>query len=277
MSDQIYDIPLDEMTISEMNVRDTARDKGIESLAESIAALGLLQPVVLIGDYGSPMYELLIGQRRYRAHVLLKEQGRLPDGKIRAVFAEPGDDFEALALSLAENLHRVEINYADAAKAVTELYRHYDGDTEKVMQGTGLSKHMITKYLNIEERASPRMKELLRDGVVKPDDIKRALRAAGENVEKAQNLLDLMVEQKFTTHEKVRLAEQGEENPDASPDELIEMAQRPMVRRSVTVSLGARVRTALQKAVEMLLATPEELATIALEEWLDDKGFINHE
>ncbi len=276
MNSTVHEIALDDIQVSDLNVRDSARDKGVEDLAESIAALGLLQPVVLVGQVGHTPYDLLIGQRRYRAHKLLEERGDLPEGTIKAVFADPGDALKLSAMSLAENLHRVEINHADAAKAVTALYKHYSRDMDKVRAATGLSKHMITKYVYIDERASEHMKQLLRDheGAIGPDDVRRALSAAHDDIDKAERILDLMVEHELTRHDKTRLAEHGKDNPDATPEELVEMAERPIIQRSVTVALRGSIRSGVEQAVGELHVSPEELATLALQEWLSDKGFL---
>ena len=78
----IHDIPLDDIQISEDNVRHQDPTKDLEELAASIKRHGLLQPVVLNGEYGQAPYELISGQRRFLAH-----QQILKWPKIRAVFA----------------------------------------------------------------------------------------------------------------------------------------------------------------------------------------------
>jgi uncharacterized ParB-like nuclease family protein len=77
----IYVISLKEIEISEDNVRESRPTTDIEELAESIRLHGLLQPVVLKGEYGHPKYELIGGLRRLLAHEKLGRK------TIRAVFA----------------------------------------------------------------------------------------------------------------------------------------------------------------------------------------------
>lgn len=272
MPEQIHEIPLAEIGVSEQNVRETDAEKGVEELAESIRRLGLLQPVVLKGEPGSSPYELVIGQRRLLAHRKLRKE------TIAARFIDPADDFGALAASLAENLNRVEVNHADASKAVTELYKHYGENIEELMAATGLSKPMISKYLYIEARASARMLELLRQDAIKKDDIKRALRAAGDNVQKAERLLDLWAEAQLTRHEKVRATEYGQAHTEAPPEEIVRESKQPRVVTALMVPLRtSSVREGLEKAVGALDLSKEEVAAQALEEWLSDKGFIGGE
>jgi len=266
--DEIHEVPLAEISVSKHNVRDSDRRKGLDELKESIKQLGLLQPVVLIGRFGDKPYKLLIGQRRFLAH---QELGKKT---IRAAFTDPADDYRALAASLGENLCRVDINHADAAKAVTQLYRHYGADIERVAKATGLSKRVINTYLRIEEQASPHMKQLLAKEKVTRADVKRALRAGGDNIKKAERLLDLMVTEKLTTYQKGRVVGYAREDSKTSAEEIVEKALEPRVERTVTVPLPKHVREGLERAVKMLNQTAEEIASQALEEWLSDKGFV---
>src|SRR5688572_3321982 len=119
----IYEIPLSEIQISDDNVRQQDPTKDLDELAASIKRHGLLQPVVLNGEHGKPPYELISGQRRFLAH-----QEILKSPTIRAVFAGKLTHSEALVRSLVENLQRVQLSYEDTAKAVTYLYKQFDGN-----------------------------------------------------------------------------------------------------------------------------------------------------
>lgn len=59
----IYEIPLKDINVSESNVRHTDLESGIDELMESIKKYGMLQSIVLKGEYGKPPYDLIIGQR----------------------------------------------------------------------------------------------------------------------------------------------------------------------------------------------------------------------
>src|SRR5205823_3866880 len=103
--------------VSEDNVRHQEVTKDLDELAASIKRHGLLQPVVLNGEYGNPPYDLITGQRRFLAH-----QQILGWPKIRAVFAGKLNETDAVVRSLVENLQRVQLGYDDTARAVTYLY-----------------------------------------------------------------------------------------------------------------------------------------------------------
>jgi len=273
---EIYEIALDDIGVSEDNVRHTQRERDLEELAASIRRLGLLHPIELRGSpTDSPPYELIIGQRRFLAHknILAKEDKRWR--KIRAVFAGDVGPIEASIRSLAENMHRTELNHADAARAITELYKHYDHDDRRVADETGLSLRTVRDYIYIQERASEAMIEKLQAREVSRADVKRALRAAEGNIEDAERLLDMMTEFQLTGHEKKRVVEYAVSHPGAPAEEIIDEAQRPRVEESIIVSLPEHLRMPLQRAVEEMSMGEEEIVTEALSDWLAAKGFIN--
>jgi len=130
---KIYDIPLPDIDISEQNVRITHVQDQLDELAASIKMHGLLQPVVLAGEYGTPPYKLISGQRRYLAH-----STKLNAKSIKAVFVGAISETDALIRSLVENLQRKDLEFSDTAKAVTALYNDLGSD-QAVCKATGLS------------------------------------------------------------------------------------------------------------------------------------------
>lgn len=261
---------MDDIEISHDNVRLSHPTKDLEELAASIKRHGLLQPVVLIGEYGKPPYKLISGQRRFLAH---KEILRWP--KIRAVFtAKTLSKTDAVIQSLVENLQRVELEYADTAKAVTFLYEKFGKDENKVRRETGLSLQRIRDFILIEARATPKMKSLIRAGKVSPVDVKRAIRAAQDDLQKAQALLDLIVENKPTTNQKRRIVSYAESHKGASAKTIFNEAMKAQIEQNIIVTLPESVREALIKATKSLKMEAEELAAKVLSDWLKDQGFI---
>lgn len=263
----IHDIKLADIWISSCNVREANSQVGLDELAASIKKHGLLQPIVLRGKYGTPPYELIAGQRRFLAHQRLKAK------KIRAVFAGDIDDTQAILLSLVENLQTVDLNHADSAHAITDLYERYGKDERRVQRETGLSIQTIRDYLRIEAQATPKMKRLMNENKVTKADVKRALRAAIGNVKKAETLLELMAEQPLTKHQKKRVVEYGTQNQRATAKRILSEAIRPRVEQSILVSLPENIRLGLEKAIEEFDQEAEEIVADVLQDWLQQQGY----
>lgn len=265
---KIHDILLDEIQVSEENVRHQYATKDLDELAASIKRHGLLQPIVLNGEYGKPPYELITGQRRFLAH-----QQVLKWPKIRAVFAGNLSQPEAVVRSLVENLQRLQLSYEDTAQAVTYLYKEFGGDERRVQKETGLSLRKVRDFILIEAQATTKMKAALKAGKVKPADVKRAIQASQGNLKKAEELVALIIELKPTTHQKARLVMYGESNKSASAEKLLKEAMKPHVEQSLIIALPEQIREALVKATSALAMEPAELAAKVLGDWLRSEGY----
>ena len=269
--DKIHKIKLGDIEISKQNVRLTHQTKNLDELAASIKKHGLLQPVVLLGDYGEPPYKLIAGQRRFLAHEQLNKK------TIKSVFAGDLSKQQATLHSLVENVQRLDLNHADTAKAITDLYKAFNKNDRKVQKETGLSLRKVRDYINIDAQASPKMKRKLRDKKVSPADVKRALRAAQGNLKKAERLLDLMEQYPLTKYQKKRVIEYGEKHTKASAKKIVEEAMRPRVEQKIMISLPEEIRKGLEIATKDFSMDAEEIVAEILEKWLYDQGFIDDE
>jgi ParB/RepB/Spo0J family partition protein len=272
--ERIYEVPLKDIKDAAktgLNVRQTDRDIGIEDLSKSIAKHGLINAIVLRGEFGNPPYELISGHRRLAAHKLI------PGIKtIKSTFKPPDyDDFKAKVESLVENMQRVELNHADTAEAITAMYNRYGKDEQKVVDDLGLPLRTVRDYIKIEEQASPHAKELLRNRKVSKSDVKRAIIAAQGNLKKADRLLDAMPE--LYGHEKKRVVDYAREHPKATANEIIDQAKKSRVQKTVVLSIDTEVDKALGKAERQLYMNREEIASKALEKWLIENGFLGRE
>ena len=101
---EIIFVPLNKLEIDPLNVRKTYSQRSIEELAGSLAAQGILQNLLVRKAKGNGRYSVSAGGRRFRAALLLVEQGNLAADHpvpVKVISKE-----EAQELSLAENIMR---------------------------------------------------------------------------------------------------------------------------------------------------------------------------
>ncbi len=267
-NDEIHEVEMQNIRISKQNVRVENATVDLKELAASIKKHGLLQPVTLLGQHGNPPYELIAGQRRFLAHQKLQAK------KIRCVFAGTLTTTEAMLRSLTENLQRLDLNHADAARAITHLYKEYSRDERRVQRETGLSIQRVRDYISVEAQASPRMKEKLAAKKVTIADVKRAIRAAKGNIKKAEELLTLMEKYSLNKHQKKRISEYADKHGQASANTIIHEAMKPRIEQSIMVGLPEEVRKALEQAVKTLSKEAGEIVSDVLREWLSFQGYM---
>lgn len=263
----IHNIALTDVEVAEENVRKSHADEAIQELADSINIHGQMQPIVLKGDENSPKpYKIIVGQRRYLAHMLLGKES------INAVFSGVNDETDALLYSLAENMQRTEPKYTDTAKAITDLYIHFDRDEYKVKEALGLNVRTIRDYINIEEFSTEKGKKYLEEGKITKADLKRVIQAANGAKEKIDELVDII--STLSKYEKNRAVSFGKDNPNASITEIVEDAKKPKLEETVVLSLSIEITEAVRNASKDLSLDLETLSMTVLTEWLKDNEYL---
>lgn len=163
---QIITVPLSKLDVSDINVRQSGRDQGIEELAALIASQGLLNPLQVTASTkdGKPTgrYGVVAGGRRFAALRLLASRKEL--AKAAPIDCCLVEDERAAEISLAENSGRVVMHPADQFDAFAKL--HADGvglPVEQIAQRFGVSAHTVRQRLRLAS-VSPVLIEAFRGG-----------------------------------------------------------------------------------------------------------------
>lgn len=145
MHRDLHYIPLADLRLSKLNVRRHGA-KEIDSLAASIAALGLIQPL-LVRD-GRDGFEIVAGQRRYLAVKKLNADGSPETDTVPCVVMDASDDVAALEASLAENIARLPMDEMDQFEAFAALKKNGLSDTD-IAAHFAISKQIVKRRLAI--------------------------------------------------------------------------------------------------------------------------------
>lgn len=156
----IGNIGLDQIRPSPLNPRKSFADDSLAALAESIAQQGLLQPLVVrpMGD-GKPAtfdgsrwkhlshFELLAGERRFRALALLAESDRLPSDRV-PVTVRWLSDAEALSLMIVENEQREDVRPSEQAAGYARLLAE-SGSVEHVAKTVSQTVAFVRQMIRL--------------------------------------------------------------------------------------------------------------------------------
>jgi ParB family chromosome partitioning protein len=156
----LIEVPFNKLVLWDGNVRKTGVESGLDELAASIAAHGLLNPL-LVRKAAKGRFAVIAGQRRFLALRQLAEAGNL--GKTAPVschLREDGQDDSEL--SLAENLVRIAMHPADQFAAWRDLIEK-GADIGDIAARFGTPASTVTKRLALA-RVSPRIFALYREG-----------------------------------------------------------------------------------------------------------------
>jgi ParB family transcriptional regulator, chromosome partitioning protein len=140
-STDLQDIPVGLIGPNQHQPRAYFDEEALVSLTASVAAVGVLQPV-LVRPTSSGQFELIAGERRWRA---AKRAGlQTIPALVRTVA-----DADSLEQALVENLHREDLNALEEAAAYQQLIEDFDLTQEQVANRVGKSRSAITNTLRL--------------------------------------------------------------------------------------------------------------------------------
>ncbi len=143
-------INLTDLKPSPLNVRKHGGDD-VTDLLPSIRSLGLLQPLLVRSDGNA--FEIVAGQRRYRACQQLAEEGT-DLGALPCLVMAEGDDAAAIEASLAENIARLPMDEIDQYTAFAAMLKQ--GRTcDNIAAHFGVSERLVTQRLAIANLYQP--------------------------------------------------------------------------------------------------------------------------
>jgi ParB family chromosome partitioning protein len=129
----------------------TRMDEGaLNELAASIKAQGLMQPILVrpVGSEASGKYEIIAGERRFRA-AQLAGLTEVP------VLVKEVDDQAAAAMALIENIQREDLNPLEEAQGIHRLITDFDFTHEQAAGAVGRSRSAVSNLLRLLNLAKP--------------------------------------------------------------------------------------------------------------------------
>ena len=135
------ELSLDSIGPNPRQPRRSFDDGAMAELVHSIREIGLLQPIV-VRPVGPSRYELVVGERRWRA---AREAGL---GRIPAIIRDTGDD-AMLRNALLENLHREQLNPLEEAAAYDQLLKDFGATHEELADRIGRSRAQVTNTIRL--------------------------------------------------------------------------------------------------------------------------------
>jgi ParB family chromosome partitioning protein len=140
-SDELRELPVDLVAPNPKQPRRSFHAAALQGLADSIAANGVLQPVLVRPRPGGT-YELVAGERRWRA-------ARLAGLERVADLVRERDDAATLELALVENMAREDLNPVEEARACAALVEELGLTREEVGLRVGRSRVAVSNLLRL--------------------------------------------------------------------------------------------------------------------------------
>jgi ParB family transcriptional regulator, chromosome partitioning protein len=140
-SSVLREVSISSIRPNPLQPRTRFDEEAMTSLASSIREVGVLQPV-LVREAGADDYELIAGERRWRA-------ARRAGLQTMPVLVQTVSDVHSLEQALVENLHREDLNALEEAAAFQQLVDEFDYTHEQVAARVGKSRTTVTNTLRL--------------------------------------------------------------------------------------------------------------------------------
>jgi ParB family transcriptional regulator, chromosome partitioning protein len=135
-------VPLDQVRGGKLNPRKEFREDELAELAESIRQKGLVQPIVVRADRTAGVYEIVAGERRWRA----AQRAGL---HMVPVIVRDLSDQEVLELAIIENVQRADLNAIEEATGYRDLIERFGYTQDKVAEVIGKSRSHLANTLRL--------------------------------------------------------------------------------------------------------------------------------
>lgn len=230
-SERLRELPVDQLESGRYQPRREFDPAALQELSRSIRAQGVVQPIVVRPLPGGERYEIIAGERRWRA-AQLAELSAIP-----AIVREIPDEM-AMAIALIENIQREDLNPLEEAGAFRRLVDEFGMTHQAVADAVGRSRVAVSNLMRLLDLAAA-VKTRIAEGELEMGHA-RALLALDESAqaEAARQVAEkgLTVRQTEALVRRLQAGAADKSAGEAAPDPNIRRLQDDLAER-----LGARV------------------------------------
>lgn len=252
----VTDLPLDELEPNRYQPRARFDDSGLQDLADSIRAQGIVQPIVVTPAKSAAeprRYTIVAGERRWRAARMAGLDS------VPVVVREVSDDRQLLEMALVENLQRADLNPIEEADAYRTLGESFDLSQEEIATRVGKGRTTVTNVLRLL-RLPEEVQDFLRDGRLTAGQA-RPLLSIPERTRQVE-LAESAIENGLTARDlEALVAEPNEKGAKKAKPREIDVHTRAAMEK-LTQSLQTRVDIVRKRRggeVRIFFHTEEEL------------------
>jgi len=175
-------LPVDVIQRGKYQPRLDMHQESLQDLADSIAAQGVVQPIV-VRTIAEGRYEIIAGERRWRAAQLAGLH------EIPSVVREV-EDRAAIAIALIENIQREDLNPLEEARALERLIKEFELTHEQAAEAVGRSRAAVSNLLRLLD-LDDAVKQLVEQGELEMGHARALLALSGnKQIEAARQVIN---------------------------------------------------------------------------------------
>ena len=146
-SSSINEVELSKISVNPNQPRHDFDPEALQELADSIAEIGIIQPITL-RKVDEDSYQIIAGERRFRA-------SQMAGLTTIPAYIRTADDENVMEMALIENIQREDLNSLEIALAYQHLLEQYELTQERLSQRVGKKRTTIANYLRLLKLPAP--------------------------------------------------------------------------------------------------------------------------
>ncbi len=254
----IITIPLDKIKSNRFQPRNKFDEAKLQELAHSIEKHGLAQPILVAASIVPGEYEIIAGERRYRASKLAGNKD------IKAIVKQSADDKQRFDLALVENLQREDLDPIEEARAFKRLIEEFGHTHEQIAEIVGRERSVITNTLRLLSLPED-VQLLISEGKISPGHGR--MLAGIEDKNRIGTIADRILNENLSVRavEKIIAGLRSEKKSDGQKKQEIELTN---LKEEIQRKLGTKVNisgTGKKGKIEIYYYSLEDLERITKE------------
>lgn len=221
-------MPVEKLEPNPQQPRLDFRQDELESLADSIRQKGVIQPLIVRRKPGRDVYEIVAGERRWRA-AQLAQVHEVP------VVVRDFSDTEVLEVAIIENIQRADLNAIEEALGFRQLMTRFGHTQEKLAEALSKSRSHVANLLRLLTLPDD-VQDLVRDGKLSAGHARALIGSP-----KASELAAQIVAKGLSVREVERLMK-AQESVKPSAQKAAKSAEKDADTRALEGDLSANLK-----------------------------------
>ena len=221
-------VPVEKLEPNPQQPRLDFKREELESLADSIRQKGVIQPLIVRRKPGRDVYEIVAGERRWRA-AQLAQLHEVP------VVVRELNDTEVLEVAIIENIQRADLNAIEEALGFRQLMSRFGHTQEKLAEALSKSRSHVANLLRLLTLPAE-VQDMLREGALSAGHARALIGSP-----KAAELAAHIVAKGLSVRETERLVKQQDSGKPSSP-KAPKSAEKDADTRALEADLSANLK-----------------------------------
>lgn len=191
--DLYFECNVDNIIANKHQPRTYFNEKDLAELADSIREHGILQPLIVRRQDTNGKYEIIAGERRFRASLTIGLE------TVPVIVKDVSDENTLLELALIENIQRTDLNPVEEAEAYLKLIQKFSYTQEQAANKLGKSRSSIANILRLLNLPGFVKNDLI-EGLISEGHARSLLRL-GEDNSSIKEIRDQIVNKKLSVRQ----------------------------------------------------------------------------